>query len=83
MKEQFDKAGEAGVEALFADRKLQVVYHNPTKLDYGAYRIETVQINGAPAPFKRQSDKAVLARETSATLAARQLHRVKVKLSER
>jgi len=83
VKEQFDEADEAGVEALFAGKKLHVVYHNPAKLDYGAYRIETVQINGEPVPFKRQSDKAVLARETITALADHRLHRVKVRLSER
>ncbi len=83
VKEQFDEAGEAGVEALFADKKLHVVYHNPAKLDHGAYRIETVQINGEPVPFKRQSNAVVLARETITALADHRLHRVKVRLSER
>jgi len=83
VREQFDEAGEAGVETLFADKKLHVVYHNPAKLDYGAHRIEPVQINGGPVPFEWQSGKAVLARETVAALADHQLHRVDVKHCER
>jgi len=37
---------EAGAETLFADKTLHVVYHNPAKLGYGAYRIGAVQIVG-------------------------------------
>jgi len=83
VKEQFDHVGEAGVGTLFANKKLHVVYHNPARLDYGAYRVETVQINGEPVPFEWQSAQAVLARQMIATLADHQLHRIEVKLSER
>lgn len=83
VKEQFNQEGFANVETLFAGKKVQVVYHNPARLDYGAYRIETVQIDGKRAPFKRQLNGVNLDRETIATLAADQLHRLEVTLKER
>ncbi len=43
---QFDADGKASVELNFAGRRLQVIYHNPQRLDFGAYRIHRLQING-------------------------------------
>lgn len=83
VKEQFNEEGFASVETLFAGKKVQVVYHNPARLDYGAYRIETVQIDGKRVPFERQLNGVSLDRETIAALAAGQLHRFEVTLKER
>ena len=35
---QFDAQGQCGLKTLFAGRMIDVVYHNPARLDYGAYR---------------------------------------------
>ena len=82
VREQFDPAGQASVETLFAGRKLNVVYHNPARLDYGTYRIEAIRINGKPAPFERDARSALLPREAFSALAGQLAHRVDVMLSE-
>ena len=82
VREQFDKEGLASVEAMFAGKKLRVVYHNLAKRDYGAYRIEAIQINGKPVSFEREARSVVLAREAVAALAEGQSHRVDVTLGE-
>ena len=80
VKQQFDAAGDASVETLFAGKRLQVVYHNPTRLDYGAYQITTVQINGEDVPFVRQSCAVILDRETLIALSDEPAHRIDVTL---
>jgi cellobiose phosphorylase len=47
---QFDLAGTASVELNFAGRRLHVIYHNPQRLDFGAYRIGSLRLNGKELP---------------------------------
>jgi cellobiose phosphorylase len=63
---QFDVQGQCGLKTLFAGKTLEVTYHNPARLDYGAYQIEAITIDGVAAKFDRveaaaQIDRAVLA----------------------
>jgi cellobiose phosphorylase len=67
---QFDAQGQAGLKTLFAGKSLNVVYHNPKHLDYGAYQIESVQLNGQDAPFQRQGQTVILDRAIIAALPA-------------
>ena len=76
VREQFDEAGLASVETLFAGKKLRVTYHNPARLDYGTYCIESVHINGKPVTFDRSANAALLPRKTIAALADDSPHRV-------
>ena len=78
VREQFDAAGDADVETYFAARRLQVVYHNPAKLDYGLYRIEAVRLEDQPISFERQTGTVVLARTTIGALADPGMHRINV-----
>ena len=48
---QFDPAGKASVELNFAGRRLHVTYHNPQRLDFGAYRIGSLLLNGEEFPI--------------------------------
>lgn len=47
QKSQFDAEGRAGLRTDFAHRSWHVVYCNPEKLDYGAYVIKKVWVNGS------------------------------------
>jgi len=63
VREQFDVDGRAALRTLFAGRELQIVYHNPAGLPYGAYAVEEIQVNGSPSSFERRGSAALLARE--------------------
>ncbi len=55
VAEQFDDEGQATVRTRFAGVDLDVTYHNPGGLDYGAYRIRGVRLDGADAGLWRPS----------------------------
>ena len=78
---QFDADGNAGIQTLFADRQLRVVYHNPKRLEYGNYAIETVTLNGAPVSFEHRGHAALLPRTTLLALAEGQTHTLDVHLA--
>ncbi len=48
VKEQFDKKGETWAETNFASKRVRVVYQNHRLLDYPAYKIGNVTMNGQP-----------------------------------
>lgn len=45
-KDDFGSGGRLAITTYFAGRKLTVAYENPEHLDYGAYRIGTIEFNG-------------------------------------
>jgi hypothetical protein len=76
---QFDQNGDAGIITLFASQKLEVVYHNPHKLDFGNYRITAIKINHQPVNL--QAGKTpVIPRPDLAALSPVQVHRIDVYL---
>jgi cellobiose phosphorylase len=79
LREQFDAAGDACLHTLFAGRTLDITYHNPSGLDYGAYRISAVRIDGQPAAGEWQTE-AVLPRSSITTLAAGKPHWIEIDL---
>ncbi len=83
VSEQFDAEGRCRVEALFAGRKLCVMYHNTANLDYGAYGIQSVQVDGQAVSLTCEADAVVLARETILALPGQQAHRVDVILGRK
>ncbi|WP_423223349.1 GH36-type glycosyl hydrolase domain-containing protein [Candidatus Amarolinea aalborgensis] len=77
---QFDAAGEASVRSQFAGRDLDVIYQNPQRLQYPAYRVLQVTVDGAAAPIERPGASARLSRDVIAQLTAGAVHRVTVNL---
>ncbi|MBN1870350.1 MAG: cellobiose phosphorylase [Candidatus Omnitrophica bacterium] len=60
VKEEFDpQTGVASATCPFAGRKVSVTYENPKKLDYGAYKIVSLLINGKPVEIDKGSANAV------------------------
>jgi len=46
LQSQFDSEGNASLNLQFAGKNFCVQYHNPDKLDYDAYKIGTISVNG-------------------------------------
>lgn len=61
-KEEFRK-GAASINTVFAERKVTVTYENPQELDYGAYRIASIKLNGETVEFTAREEQAVIGRE--------------------
>ena len=81
MPEQFDADGQASVLTLFADRTLNVTYHNPDRLPWGSYAITAIQVGGKEVSYKRQDKAAILPRRTITALAAEEVHTLDVFLA--
>lgn len=79
---QFDARGEAAVRTQFAGRDLEIVYHNPQGLDYGAYAIRRVTVDGAALAATSEGPAVRVRREVISGLAPEGVHRVDVELSE-
>ncbi len=79
VREQFDAAGAASVSIPFAGRRLKVTYHNPAHLDYGAYRIQSVSVNGKPVEGAG-GERGLLERAMIAGLPADQINQIDIEL---
>ena len=60
LKEQFDENGEAGVQTIFANRRLNLMYRNPSRLDWEEYQVLGIEINDHPAPHNPRIPRAIL-----------------------
>jgi cellobiose phosphorylase len=79
VREQFDGQGQAAVTTIFAGRSLTVMYHNPDRLDFGQYALETVQINNQPLSFHSEAAASItIPRRVVTALAAGQSHQVDI-----
>jgi len=75
---QFDSQGDASIRTRFAERDLEVVYHNPRGLDYGAYAIQSVASGDLPTTRDKRDIR--IARDDITDLAPGKRHRVIVTL---
>ena len=67
VKEEFNKKGIACVVCQFAGKRLTVEYHNPKKLDAGAYAIGEVFMDGRPVDSIPLAPAKVCIKRTSIT----------------
>lgn len=44
----FDSDHKAAVRTIFSGKQLEIIFRNPENLDYGAYRIGSIEVNGKP-----------------------------------
>jgi cellobiose phosphorylase len=79
--DQFDPSREVRITTLFAGRKLEVVYHNLSRQDYGAYSIKSVAVDGATVPFDRIENGIMIARRVLSELDEHIAHRIDVLLA--
>lgn len=81
VREQFDDHGEARLVTLFADRKLALTYHNPARLDYGAYTIQSITLDGVEISPSARGPKGIkFARQIIESLDSQTTHAVDVHL---
>jgi cellobiose phosphorylase len=76
---QFDESGEASLITLFAGHRLEVTYHNPQKLEFGSYRISSIEIDHQPVNLPGGATP-VIARVDLSALPLGQVHRIDVYL---
>lgn len=68
MAEQFDEAGDARLELIFAKKQLRIRIHNPQKKEYGAYRITKAGIDGTESKNTGAGQKFIIEKEVLAAL---------------
>ena len=79
---QFDDRGQAAVRTQFAGRNIEVVYDNPQGLDWGAYAIRRVVIDGVELLVTREGNGVRISREHITDLDPATMHRLVVELGE-
>jgi cellobiose phosphorylase len=77
---QFDQNGEASLLTLFAGQRLEIIYHNPHKLEFGSYRILSVEIDRQPVQTL-EGETPVIARAVLTALPSNQVHRIDIHLA--
>ncbi len=75
---QFDSEGKASIVIRFADRDLEISYHNPARLDYGNYRIHSVFMDEARIDLSGLP--VIISRSLIASLKPGGTHQVEVEL---
>jgi cellobiose phosphorylase len=78
---QFDTQGQCGLQTLFAGRTIDVTYHNPARLDFGAYEIEAITLDGVAVQFDRIAGGARIDRAVVAALDPDRTHTLGVRLA--
>jgi hypothetical protein len=63
VNSQFDLVGNANLTTLFADKILNIRYHNPQQLDYGEYEIKEVQIDRQSTQFEKTGNTVSIQRD--------------------
>jgi cellobiose phosphorylase len=80
VKAQFDEKGIAKIITLFGNRKLEILYHNPAKLESSEYQIHSITINSKELAFQRL-DFGILIRKQN--LKQNELNKITVLLGEK
>jgi cellobiose phosphorylase len=81
--EQFDAEGAASVRTWFAERQIEVVFHNPERLDYGAYKISRVTLNDIELPAGLSAEGWKIPRALISDLEPKRVHLIRVWLTAR
>ncbi len=76
---QFDQDGNAKLVTRFADQELEIIYHNPGRLDYGAYRIDSAHLEGHVIDCSDSS--LIIPRSRITSLEPGRIHRIGIELS--
>ena len=78
VPEQFNREGKAHLLTRFADRKLDIVYFNQTLLDFGEYRVHSVNLDGQP--IECTGSQVTIPRSRIYSLDPARTHRVEINL---
>jgi hypothetical protein len=77
---QFDAQGLASVRTQFAGRDLVIVYHNPRRLEHGAYGVRRMAAGSAELPAVHEGRAVRIAREVISALPAGGVSQIDVEL---
>jgi cellobiose phosphorylase len=77
VAEQFDAEGQAGVLTRFADLQMRVIFHNTGRLNYGAYRIVRVTIDGNELLLETPAESVRIARQHITALEPDHVHEIR------
>lgn len=77
---QFDERGQASVSTQFAGRQIEIVYHNPRRLEFGAYAIRRMAAHGVDLPGAHVDQGVRIAREVITALGAQAALRLDIEL---
>jgi len=75
---QFDAQGRTGLKTVFAGRSIAVTYHNPLRLECGAYQIISIALDAVAVQFDRVGGGARIDRAVLAALAPDRSHTLDV-----
>ncbi|MGA2490379.1 MAG: hypothetical protein ABSF99_09405, partial [Anaerolineales bacterium] len=78
VAEQFDQAGNTRLITRFANRKFEITYCNPARLDYGDYQIDSTRLDGQPVECAGSS--VFISRNLIASLDPDKVHRIEIVL---
>lgn len=81
--EQFDGEGKASVRTWFAGRQLEVVYHNPDRLEYGGYQVARVALDDRELPESSSGGSFRIPRQHLTALQEGQEHQMNIWLAAR
>jgi cellobiose phosphorylase len=81
VREQFDNHGEAGLTTLFAGRLLEIIYQNPTDLDFGNYRIGPLTLDDKPVEGYERNRVMILPRSMITVLDDDRSHQLVIQLN--
>lgn len=79
---QYGADGNAVVHTWFAGKQLQIVYSNPSRLDYGSYTIQSITLNGEKVQLRSRTQGAVeLDRSILSALSMNESHIIHIELA--
>jgi cellobiose phosphorylase len=81
LQDQFDGQGQASVRTRFADRNLQVTFHNPARLNFGSYRVDRVLLDNHQLRVEGSGKSCLIPRKLLIDLESGQTHQVNVWLA--
>ncbi|MDP5275150.1 GH36-type glycosyl hydrolase domain-containing protein [Chengkuizengella axinellae] len=80
LQNQFNEQNEASVFSYFANRHLNIVYKNKKGLDYGAYQIQSISLDGQEVAFESKQKAVIVSREVISQLTENENHTLEVVL---
>jgi cellobiose phosphorylase len=71
VRGQFDDSGTAAITTLFAGKRIKVIYRNTAKLEFGAYQIGRISIDGEDASYTNHNSDAIIPRNSIESKASK------------
>jgi cellobiose phosphorylase len=78
MAKQFNREGKARLITRFADRKMEIIYHNRALADFGDYIVRSVSLDGRT--IKYTDFPVIIPRSQLSALDQAMTHRIEVEL---